>query len=68
MTAANKIAAMRYQNRSIRLFFVTLLLAASSFSTFAQGARVLRDVPYGGDARQRFDVYLPARPAGLRAF
>jgi len=64
MTAANKIAAMRYQNRSIRLFFVTLLLAASSFSTFAQGARVLRDVPYGGDARQRFDVYLPARPAG----
>ena len=64
MTAANKIAAMRYQNRSILLFFVTLLLAASSFSTFAQGARVLRDVPYGGDARQRFDVYLPARPAG----
>ncbi|MGE0332431.1 MAG: alpha/beta hydrolase [Ramlibacter sp.] len=55
---------MRDQNRSIRLFFVALLLAASSFTTLAQGTRVLRDVPYGADARQRFDVYLPARPAG----
>ncbi len=25
--------------------------------------RVLRDVPYGPDARQRFDVYLPAAPS-----
>jgi arylformamidase len=55
---------MRYQNRSIRLFFITLLLAASSLCALAQGAHVLRDVPYGPDARQRFDVYLPAKPAG----
>lgn len=26
------------------------------------GARTLRDVAYGNDPRQRFDVYLPARP------
>ena len=26
------------------------------------GARALRDVAYGDDPRQRFDVYLPARP------
>jgi len=55
---------MRYQNRSIRHFLITLLLAASSLTSFAQGARVLRDVPYGSDARQRLDVYLPAKPAG----
>ena len=55
---------MRYQNRSIRHFFITLLLAAFSMGGFAQGARVLRDVPYGPDARQRFDVYLPAKRTG----
>lgn len=26
------------------------------------GARALRDVSYGSDPRQRFDVYLPAQP------
>ncbi len=55
---------MRYQNRSIRLFFITLLLAAASLSAVAQAGRVLRDVPYGPDTRQRFDVYLPAKPTG----
>lgn len=28
------------------------------------GVRVIRDVSYGADSRQRFDVYLPAAPAG----
>ena len=28
------------------------------------GARLLRDQPYGSDARQRMDVYLPARAQG----
>ncbi len=28
------------------------------------GIRVVRDVPYGADARQRFDVYAPARAQG----
>lgn len=55
---------MRYQNRSIRLFFITLLLAAASLCASAQTVRVLRDVPYGTDARQRLDVYLPAKPTG----
>lgn len=27
------------------------------------GVRVLRDLPYGEDARQRMDIYLPDRPA-----
>ncbi|RZJ58386.1 MAG: alpha/beta hydrolase, partial [Acidovorax sp.] len=34
------------------------------------GVQKLPDLPYGSDARQRMDVYLPpadARPAGLRA-
>ncbi|MCW5649108.1 MAG: alpha/beta hydrolase [Ramlibacter sp.] len=30
----------------------------------APAVRVLRDVAYGTDARQRFDVYLPAKPTG----
>lgn len=30
----------------------------------AAGARILRDVAYGPDPRQRFDVYLPAHAAG----
>jgi len=29
-----------------------------------QAVRLLRDQPYGSDPRQRFDVYLPARPTG----
>ena len=29
----------------------------------AASANILRDIPYGSDPRQRFDVYLPARPA-----
>jgi acetyl esterase/lipase len=28
----------------------------------ASGLQVLRDLPYGADARQRMDVYLPAKP------
>lgn len=34
----------------------------STPATLPPGVRVLRDVPYGGDPAQRFDVYLPARP------
>lgn len=30
--------------------------------TLPAGARALRDVSYGNDPRQRFDVYLPAQP------
>jgi arylformamidase len=30
----------------------------------APAAKVLRNVPYGKDARQKFDVYLPAQPTG----
>lgn len=33
-----------------------------SARTPPESARVLRDVPYGADPRQRFDVYLPAQP------
>jgi arylformamidase len=31
-------------------------------SPLPDGARVLRDIAYGNDPRQRFDVYLPASP------
>ncbi len=31
-------------------------------STLPAGARALRDIAYGDDPRQRFDVYLPAQP------
>ncbi len=63
---------MRYQIRSKRIFtFIThglvalaLLAAAAAQAQPAAASRVLRDVPYGADARQKFDVYLPARPTG----
>jgi acetyl esterase/lipase len=55
---------MRYQNRSIQLFIFLLLWAVSCLPAFAQAPRVLRDVPYGQDARQRLDAYLPAKPTG----
>ncbi len=35
---------------------------ASRSPALPAGARVLRDIAYGDDPRQRFDVYLPARP------
>jgi len=31
-------------------------------ATLPAGVRLLRDIPYGSDERQRFDVYLPAAP------
>jgi len=34
--------------------------AARGSATLPAGARVVRDVPYGSDAQQRFDVYIPA--------
>ncbi len=55
---------MRYQIRSILTGLISLLLVAYPPGGLAQGVRVLRDVPYGTDARQNLDVYLPARPAG----
>lgn len=60
---------MRYQNNSQWwLLLAQWLLGAALFGgaapmVYAQ-ARVLHDVAYGSDARQRFDVYLPARPTG----
>ena len=35
---------------------------ATRTPTLPAGARALRDVSYGSDPRQRFDVYLPAQP------
>ena len=35
---------------------------ATRSPTLPAGARALRDVAYGDDPRQRFDVYLPAQP------
>lgn len=35
---------------------------AARSPTLPAGARALRDVSYGNDPRQRFDVYLPAQP------
>lgn len=35
---------------------------AARAPTLPAGARALRDVAYGDDPRQRFDVYLPAQP------
>lgn len=34
---------------------------ATGTAALPGGIRVMRDVPYGDDARQRFDVYLPAK-------
>ena len=51
---------MRYQFRSILLAFAALI----AFAAHAQPARVERDVAYGTDRAQRFDVYLPAKPNG----
>ncbi len=34
----------------------------SASETWLSGVRVIRDVPYGADPLQRFDVYLPDRP------
>lgn len=39
-------------------------VAPASADKHAAAVRVLRDVAYGADARQRFDVYLPAKPTG----
>lgn len=36
--------------------------AAQSPPAGQAGAQVLRDIPYGGDPRQRMDVHLPPRP------
>jgi len=35
---------------------------AATLAPLPPGARALRDVAYGSDPRQRFDVYLPAQP------
>ena len=35
---------------------------ASGDTALPAGVRLLRDIPYGSDPRQRFDVYLPAAP------
>ncbi len=55
--------------RSIFLPAALLLLAAGFSIAFAEdapvpGGHVLRDVAYGSDPKQRFDVYLPPRAAG----
>ncbi len=48
----------------LRAIFLAALLAAWPLACAAAlpaGARVVRDVPYGADARERMDVYLPQR-------
>ncbi|MHB1059363.1 MAG: hypothetical protein ACYC0F_15925 [Rhodanobacter sp.] len=36
---------------------------AAAAPSLPPGARVIRDVPYGSDPRQRFDVYVPPHAA-----
>lgn len=60
---------MRYQiNSKWRQVLAGCLFGAAMLGGFLPSvhaqARVLRDVAYGSDARQRLDVYLPARPTG----
>lgn len=65
---------MRYQNRSNSSFLntlsrwlITALFVGAATAGTAQPAdavRVLRNVSYGADARQKLDVYLPAKPTG----
>lgn len=43
------------------LFSATVALAAPALP---EGVRLMADLPYGQDARQRMDVYLPAQAAG----
>ncbi|MDI1252684.1 alpha/beta hydrolase [Thermomonas sp.] len=38
------------------------LQPAATLAPLPPGARALRDIAYGSDPRQRFDVYLPAQP------
>jgi acetyl esterase/lipase len=50
----------------LRVFLAAALVVAWPLvgsATLPAGARVMRDVPYGDDARQRMDVYLPQRPS-----
>ena len=49
---------------ALSLAFAALaaVTAAHGETTAAPSVRVLRDVAYGSDTRQRFDVYLPAHP------
>jgi acetyl esterase/lipase len=50
-------------HRTLRtLLFAFVALAACT--VHAQGARIERDVAYGPDRAQRFDVYLPDKPNG----
>jgi acetyl esterase/lipase len=53
---------------SLRVFVLAVALvvawSVSNGAGLPAGTRVVRDVPYGADARERMDVYLPQRPSG----
>ena len=61
LTAALPLAAQTFRERLQQARDASRQPAASP-PALPAGARALRDVAYGDDPRQRYDVYLPAQP------
>ena len=61
LTAALPLAAQTFRERLQQARDASRQPAASP-PALPAGTRALRDVAYGDDPRQRYDIYLPAQP------